>query len=95
MAVAVLTVGTAEAGREHNSVRGKGVALTNSFEFWAHNTGKPEHDGFREAKGYFRAKGSGLASGLIAAEGPVTCLIVRGNRAGFIYPGQGRQAQLY
>ncbi|MBV9314796.1 MAG: hypothetical protein JO100_13960, partial [Pseudonocardia sp.] len=27
-----------------------------------------------------------LASGLIAAEGPVTCLIVRGNRAGFIYP---------
>ena len=79
--VAMVGVGTASAhdwGKGGGSVDGDGSSF-GSFKFHGSNDSDDPFD----ASGYF--KGVSPAGPLITLEGPITCLTVDGDRAGFIY----------
>ena len=80
--IAGLGYGTASAGG-HSSVTGKNVkTAVATAEFDARNTGGSDYD----VKGDFRGVPQSPVDALLLLEGPVTCLHVEGNKAGFLYP---------
>lgn len=83
-AAALLSVtGVASAAQDGGgTATGKGTNALFSFEFdVAQNSADP-----RDAEGYFRAAGVPPSDLLIAPQGPATCVEVRGNTVGFLYP---------
>ncbi len=79
--ITMVGVGTASAherGSGGGSVEGDGSSF-GSFKFHGHNGSRDPFD----ASGYF--KGTSPAGPIITLQGPITCLVVDGNRAGFIY----------
>ena len=81
MLVTMVGYGTASAhgwGHGGGSVEGDGSSF-GSFKFHGSNDSDRPFD----ASGYF--KGVSPAGPLITLEGPITCLVVDGDRAGFIY----------
>jgi hypothetical protein len=81
MLVAGVGYGTASAS-DQDSVTGDGSFALGDFKFHGQN----KSDDQFKSTGDFEAKGPGLAKALIALKGPITCLNVEGNRAGFLYP---------
>lgn len=74
--------GTASAGGR-SSVTGKDVKTAiATANFDARNTGNSDED----AKGNFKGAPPSPVNALLSLEGPVTCLHVEGNKAGFLYP---------
>lgn len=73
----LLPVGSASAGVDHDSVKGSGNQGIADFTFSAFNDGKTA----TSAVGAWHAQNQ-----VLNFNGPITCLQVQGNRAGFIYP---------
>ena len=79
--VTMVGYGTASASDYHGgqgSIEGAGESF-GSFTFHGSNDSDDPFD----ASGYF--KGTSPAGPIITLQGPITCLVVDGNRAGFIY----------
>jgi hypothetical protein len=76
--------GVASADSGHDSVEGDGVFALGKFTF----EGRTTSDDPRSATGYFKADPTAPADALLALRGPITCIVVDGNRAGFLYPVQ-------
>lgn len=87
-AVAMATVMVAGAGLAQadgsggGTVIGEGTNALFSFEFAV----EQHSEDTRDASGDFRAAGVPPSDLLIAPKGPATCVDVRGNTAGFLYP---------
>lgn len=80
--VAGVGTGSAVAGG-HPSVTGTDVKTAiATAEFSARNTGGSDYD----VKGDFRGGATSPATALLDLQGPITCLHVDGNKAGFLYP---------
>lgn len=78
LAAALVTTGSAWADDEDvDSVRGDGSSALADFRF----DGRNDDESGTDASGDFVAENA-----LMRLEGPITCLQVEGNRAGFIYP---------
>ncbi len=76
-----LSYGTASAGGE-DRIEGTGTFALGTFDFNARSTGDSDDD----VTGYFEADATSPGDAFVHLEGSVTCLVVDGNKAGFIYP---------
>ncbi|MGQ0625805.1 MAG: hypothetical protein ACT4PP_14300 [Sporichthyaceae bacterium] len=74
----LVPVGAASAAPDRDTVSGKGASMIASFEFEGFNQGTTPDS---PAGGQWQAMNP-----LVNFKGPITCLHVDGNRAGFIYP---------
>lgn len=74
----LLPAGSASSAEERDSASGSGNNGVGDFEFDAFNQGTTPQD---PAGGRFEA-----SNAFIDFKGPITCLHVDGNKAGFIYP---------
>ena len=74
---ALVPAGSASAGADRDSVKGSGNQGVADFRFAAFNNGETA----TSATGAWSAENQ-----FIDFSGPITCLTVEGNRAGFIYP---------
>lgn len=76
--LALVTATGAGAAAERDEVSGKGMSAIAAFEFQGFNLGTSPD---KPAGGTWHA-----TNPLVDFTGPITCLHVEGNRAGFIYP---------
>ncbi|MGQ0466711.1 MAG: hypothetical protein ACT4QG_15470 [Sporichthyaceae bacterium] len=78
VALALLPATTVHAAAARDEVSGKGVSPIAAFEFSGFNLGTTPD---KPAGGQWQA-----TNPLVDFKGPITCLHVDGNRAGFVYP---------